>query len=530
MSKPRKSKPQAQATFRRLRGSVARAGKAPKPAPAVARRRPAPAPASNFELVFERIKKILWKDDDCDNELDYAEQISWLLFLRYLDTLEREKQTAARLEGKKFRPLLEQQYRWDAWAAPKKTDGTIDHKTATTGPDLIAFVNNKLFPYLASFKQTALRPDTIEYKVGEIFQSVENKVRSGYNLRRAIDLIDALAFDTQKDKHELSYLYENNLQRMGNAGRNGGQYYTPRPLIRAMIRVIKPVIGERIYDGALGSAGFLCETYEYLLRNPRLTTGQMRLLQQKTLYGREKKGLAFVLGVMNMILHGIEAPNVERRNTLEINVADIQDKERVDVILANPPFGSGEHEQIQYNFDIRSSESALLFMQHFLKMLKAGGRAAVVIKNTFLINTDSATVAVRRLLLSTCDVYAILDCPRGIFAGAGVKTVVLFFTKGRPTRRIWYYQLTPGRTIGKTTPLTDQDLDEFVAFYPKRPPTARSWTVDVDELPAETCDLSVRNPNAPSAASYRETAAILDDLRNLQGKQKELSDHISTWI
>lgn len=232
---------------------------------------------------------------------------------------------------------------------------------------------------------------------------------------------------------------------------------------------------------------------------------------------------------MNMILHGIEAPNIERRNTLEINPNDIQERDRVDVILANPPFGSGELEQVQYNFDIRSSESALLFMQHFLKILKHGGRAGVVIKNTFLINNDAATVAVRKLLLTTCQLHAILDCPRGIFSGAGVKTVVLFFTKGQPTKRIWYYQLQPGRTIGKTTPLTDSDLDTFVATYRSRPPSDRSWTMDISDVNPESYNLAVRNPSAANPGEWRAATEVLTDLRDLQLRQSEFDEVIRSW-
>src|SRR5205085_2032065 len=224
---------------------------------------------------------------------------------------------------------------------------------------------------------------------------------------------------------------------MGNAGRNGGEYYTPRPLIRAIIQVVKPKIGERIYDGAVGSAGFLCEAHDYL-RKGKLSTSQLHTLQTKTFYGKEKKSLAYVIGIMNMILHGIEAPNVIHTNTLSENLADVQEKDRYDVILANPPFGGKERPEIQQNFPIRTGETAFLFLQHFIKHLKAGGRAAIVIKNTFLSNGDA--VALRKELLESCELYAVLDMPGGTFQGAGVKTVVLFFEKGAATRKIWFYQ------------------------------------------------------------------------------------------
>jgi type I restriction enzyme M protein len=250
---------------------------------------------------------------------------------------------------------------------------------------------------------------------------------------------------------------------MGNAGRNGGEYYTPRPLIRAIVQVVQPKLGERIYDGAVGSAGFLCEAYDYLKEtHPKRTTAQDRVLQEHTFYGKEKKSLAYVIAIMNMILHGIEAPNIIHTNTLSENLADIQEKDRFNVVLANPPFGGKERKEVQQNFPIRTGETAFLFLQHFIKMLKAGGGGGVVIKNTFLSNTDNASVSLRKLLLESCNLHTVLDCPGGTFQGAGVKTVVLFFEKGAPTRKVWFYQLDPGRNLGKTNPLNDTDLAEVL--------------------------------------------------------------------
>lgn len=296
---------------------------------------------------------------------------------------------------------------------------------------------------------------------------------------------------------------------MGNAGRNGGEYYTPRPLIRAMIKVTDPKIGETIYDGAVGSAGFLCEAWEYLRRDD-LSASDWATLQRRTFYGQEKKSLAYVLGVMNMILHGIEAPSIRHTNTLTENVMDIQERDRHDIVLANPPFGGGERKEVQQNFPIKSGETAYLFLQHFMRKLRAGGRGAVVIKNTFLSNTDGASVALRKELLESCNLHTVLDCPGGTFQGAGVKTVVLFFEKESKTRSVWYYQLDPGRSLGKTNPLNDEDLKEFVALQPGREDSAQSWTADVADLDAETWDLSVKNPNAPEEAPLREPAEIID--------------------
>ena len=474
-----------------------------------------------FEQSFKNIDDVLWKEAGCTTELDYTEQTSWLLFLKYLDDLEEERSLKAQLEGTSYTFIIDEAHRWSSWAAPKKADGSLDEDQALIGDDLIEYVNGELFPYLTGFKQRATSADTVEYKIGEIFGEIKNKFQSGYSLRDALEYIDELSFGSQEEKHELSELYEAKIKNMGNAGRNGGEYYTPRPLIRTMIQVVKPKIGEKIYDGACGSAGFLCESYDYL-RQGELTTKQLETLQTNTFTGKEKKSLAYVIAIMNMILHGIDAPNIIHTNTLAENLDDIQDKNRFDVILANPPFGGKERKEIQQNFAIKTGETAFLFLQHFIKILKRGGRAAVVIKNTFLSNSDNASKALRQELLTSCNLYAVLDCPGGTFIGAGVKTVVLFFEKGAPTRKIWYYQLDPGRNMGKTNALNDEDLAEFVALQASCAEGEKSWLVDRAAVDGESFDLSVKNPNAPEAAPLREPLVIMEEISALDAESARI--------
>jgi len=478
-----------------------------------------------FTQTFKNIDDVLWKEAGCSSELDYTEQSSWMLFLKYLDDLERERAMRAELEGKSYDFIIDGKYKWSQWAAPKNAKEEFDHDTALTGDDLIDFVDRELFPYLQGFKQRASSPDTIEYKIGEIFGEIKNKFRSGYSLRDALELMDSLKFRSQDQKHELSALYEEKIKNMGNAGRNGGEYYTPRPLIRAMVQVVKPQIGERIYDGACGSAGFLCEAHDYL-RHPKdgrnLTTAQLETLQTKTFYAKEKKSLAYVIAIMNMILHGIDAPNIIHTNTLAENLSDIQEKDRFDVILANPPFGGKERKEVQQNFPIKTGETAFLFLQHFIKSLKAGGRAAVVIKNTFLSNSDNASRALRQELLESCNLHTVLDCPGGTFLGAGVKTVVLFFEKGAPTRSIWYYQLKPGRSLGKTNALNDADLKEFVELQASFADSDKSWSVDVQEIEQAGFDLSVKNPNKEEEAPLRDPEVILNEIDLLDKESAEI--------
>jgi len=468
-----------------------------------------------FEQTFKNIDDILHKDAGCTSELDYTEQSSWLLFLKYLDALEADRALEAELEGKPYNFIIDEPYRWEIWAMPKGGDGKLDHNTAMTGDDLRDFVNNKLFAYLHGFKQRASGPQTIEYKIGEVFGEIKNRIQSGYNLRDVIELVDELRFRSQTEKHELSHLYEAKIKNMGNAGRNGGEYYTPRPLIRAMIKIVAPKIGERVYDGACGSAGFLCEAFDYLQSQPGLTTTDQKMLQTATFYGKEKKSLAYVIAIMNMILHGIEAPNIVHTNTLAENITDIQSKDRFDVILANPPFGGKERKEVQQNFPIKTGETAFLFLQHFIKSLKAGGRAAIVIKNTFLSNTDNASVSLRKLLLESCNLHTVLDCPGGTFLGAGVKTVVLFFEKGAPTRKIWFYQLDVGRNLGKTNPLNDDDLEPFIAAQKTFFDTSRSWSKDVSTVNLSTFDLSVKNPNSGDVVMHRSPQDIMEEIEAL---------------
>jgi len=483
-----------------------------------------------FEQTFKNIDDILHKDAGCTSELDYTEQSSWLLFLKYLDALEREKADEAQLEGKPYTFILGKDYRWERWAAPKTADGRLDHNTAMTGDDLRDFVNGKLFPYLAGFKQRASGPNTIEYKIGEVFSEIKNKIQSGYNLRDVIERVDELSFGSQTEKHELSHLYEAKIKNMGNAGRNGGEYYTPRPLIRAMIKVLDPKIGERIYDGACGSAGFLCEAYDYLSSQHGLTTSDLKTLQTRTFYGKEKKSLAYVIAIMNMILHGIEAPNIVHANTLGENINDIQERDRFDVILANPPFGGKERREVQQNFPIKTGETAFLFLQHFIKSLKAGGRAAIVIKNTFLSNTDNASTSLRKLLLESCNLHTVLDMPGGTFQGAGVKTVVLFFEKGAPTRKVWFYQLNPGRNMGKTNPLSDDDLVDFVEQQRSGADSEQSWSVSVADIASDTYDLSVKNPNGGDEVALRTPQEILDEIAALDAESAEVLAAIRSLV
>ena len=470
---------------------------------------------SLFEQCFKNIDNELRKDGGSSTEMDYIEQTSWLLFLKYLEDLENNKEMEAELNGKTYNRILDKKYTWSEWAYPTNNDGTLDHHRALTGDDLLNFVtrtdnnNPGLFQYLKSFRQKASSADTLEYKIGEIFDKIKCKFQNGYTLRTVINIINGMRFQTSEERHELTGLYEDKIKNMGNSGRNGGEYYTPRPLIRTIIKAVNPKIGDRIYDGACGSAGFLVEAFDYLKNSKELSVDEMDTLQHKTLYGKEYKPLPYIIATMNMILHGVEAPNIIRTDTLSENIMSIQDKDRFDVILANPPFGAATQDSDIQNFPIKTGETAYLFMQHFIKYLKAGGSAGIVIKNTFLSNGDATEV--RRELLQSCNLYAVLDLPAKVFS-AGVKTVILFFRKGEPTKKIWYYQLNLDRNLGKTNPLNERDLADFLDCFNGFKETENSWFVDLKDVDPKTLDLSVKNPNKKDEVEYLSPKEIIAEI------------------
>jgi len=265
-------------------------------------------------------------------------------------------------------------------------------------------------------------------------------------------------------------------------------------------------------------------------KGKKLSVKDVRKLQKDTLFGKEKKSMAFIIGTMNMILHGIEAPNIVHTNSLTENLADMQEKNRFDVCLANPPFGGKERKEVQQNFPIKTGETAFLFLQHFIKMLRAGGRAGIVIKNTFLSNSDNASVSLRKELLESCNLHTVLDLPGGTFTGAGVKTVVLFFEKGKPTKNIWFYQLNLDRNLGKTNPLNENDLAEFVELQKTNADSDNSWTVNIKDVDQTSFDLSVKNPNKDDEVVLREPEEILDEIVRLDSEAAEILESIRELV
>ena len=464
--------------------------------------------ARSAAAIFKALDDKMWKPGGgCSSPLDYMEQSSWLLFLRYLDAREEDRRMECELRGDPYEPALPKPLRWSSWAWPTRPDGSFDYDSAPKGQELIDFVNDTLFPGLEALKDKSSDANSVQYRIGSIFSQLSCRFTDGFLLREVIDLMEPLKFQTEDERHELSVLYEERLAEMGNAGIAGGQYYTPRPLIRTMIRLLDPQIGETFDDSACGSGGFLCEAFAHMRAKAKNDAGAYRTLQERTFTGGEVKSLAYVTAQMNCILHGLESPQIRFGDTLATKIADFGPKDRVDVIGANPPFGAAVNAATKQNFVVQTSETALMFMEYFIAKLKKGGRAAIIIKNTFLSNTDNASVAIRRMLLDKCRLHWILDLPQKVFT-AGVHTVVLFFTKDGPTTDpIHYWQLDlKGETLGKKRPLRESDLASFEEaardFW--RPGGAggspakdasEHWTVDPATLDKKTLDLSVVNPN-----------------------------------
>ncbi|MFY9178957.1 MAG: N-6 DNA methylase [Venatoribacter sp.] len=488
----------------------------------------------SLQQKIDRITDILRRDDGISGAMHYTEQTSWVLFLKFLDDYESEKEDEAVLSGKAYQPVLDDEHRWSNWACPKNADGKLDINKVRTGDDLTDYVNNELFPYLKSFANAAVTgsdPKSFAYKIGAIFQYLDNKVASGHTLREVLDIIDTLNFQSSDEMFELSLVYEGLLQNMGDAGGYAGEFYTPRPVVRAMIKAIDPQAGQTIYDAAAGSCGFLVEAFDHLkAKKSALSTEQWDFIQRDTFFGFEKASLAYVMGMMNMILHGIESPNLFRGNTLTQNIRDIQEKDRYDIILANPPFGGKEKDQIQQNFPIKANATELLFLQHFMKTLKSGGKAAVVVPEGVLFQTNSAFKQVKQELLESFNLHTILSLPAGVFLPySGVKTNVLFFERSGGTSDVWYYECEPEQKLTKNKPITDEHLKEFVELYNSRETTDRSWTVSASKL-AEDYDLSAKNPAKQKDAEHLAPSDILKQIRTKEKLVSGLLDEIEDLL
>ena len=484
-----------------------------------------------MESKINRITDILRRDDGISGAMHYTEQISWVLFLKFLADLEESKAEDAELDGETYTYILNEKYRWQNWAV-LKVDGKKDIINSKSGDDLLDFVNKELFPYLKGFKSITENPKSIKYKIGAIFEFLDNRIANGHTLREVLDIIDEMDFHNQSDLFQLSLIYEKLLKDMGSDGGNSGEFYTPRPLIKVITDVVNPQIGQSIYDPAVGSCGFLIEAYNHIrytdVQNNKqrdLSTDQLKFLNEDTFFGNEKTPLSYVMGVMNMILHGVESPNISKSNTLTKDIRGLEEKDRFDCILANPPFGGKEKEQIQQNFPIKSNATELLFLQHMMNHLKLGGKCGVVIPEGVLFQTNNAFQSVKKDLLERFNVHTILSLPSGVFLPySAVKTNVVFFDRVGSTNDIYYYEVNPPYKLTKNKPINIDHFAEFLDSWESRKITPNSWIVNVNDI--KDFDISAKNPNKNDAIEHKSPIELVENIKLNNALINDLLDEV----
>ena len=488
-----------------------------------------------MESKINRITDILRRDDGISGAMHYTEQISWVLFLKFLADLEESKSEDAELDGETYTYILDEKYRWQNWAV-LKVDGKKDIINSKSGDDLLDFVNKELFPYLKGFKSITENPKSIKYKIGAIFEFLDNRIANGHTLREVLDIIDEMDFHNQSDLFQLSLIYEKLLKDMGSDGGNSGEFYTPRPLIKVITDVINPTIGQTIYDPAVGSCGFLIEAYNHIRytdvqanKQRDLSTDQLKFLNEDTFFGNEKTPLSYVMGVMNMILHGVESPNISKSNTLTKDIRGLEEKDRFDCILANPPFGGKEKEQIQQNFPIKSNATELLFLQHMMNHLKLGGKCGVVIPEGVLFQTNNAFQSVKKDLLERFNVHTILSLPSGVFLPySAVKTNVVFFDRAGSTNDIYYYEVNPPFKLTKNKPINNEHFAEFLDSWETRKITENSWIVNVNDI--KDFDISAKNPNKNETIEHKSPIELVENIKLNNAEINDLMDEIETIL
>jgi type I restriction enzyme M protein len=454
--------------------------------------------------LIKSCRDIMRKDKGLTTDLDRLPMLTWILFLKFIDDMELMREAEAKLEGKRFRPAIEPPYRWRDWAA--NPDGI-------TGDALINFINQEetvrpdgkkgagLFACLRSLQGAngGDRRDVIRI----IFAGTVNRMLNGYLLRDILNKINAVHFTSTEEIYTLGHLYESMLKEMRDAAGENGEFYTPRPLVKFIVTVVNPRLGETILDPAAGTGGFLAEAFEHLKKQCK-TAQDYRRLQRETLYGIEAKPLPYLLCQMNLLLHGVETPNIDPLNALRFPLREIGDKDRVDVVLTNPPFGGEEERGILGNFpeDKQTAETALLFLQLIMRKLRRPpkpGRAAVVVPNGTLFG-DGVCARIKEELIREFKLHTILRLPNGVFSPyTGIPTNVLFFDRSGPTKEVWYYEhpLPEGRkNYTKTQPLQFEEFQSCIDWWKKREENDYAWKVSAEEIIANNCNLDRKNPRA----------------------------------
>ena len=454
----------------------------------------------------------------CAGALQYVPELTWILFLRILDEREAREEAEAEAVGASFTPTLSAPYRWQDWGAPSGTK-RLEWAQGKMG-DTFAFINGDLIPHLKSLekKDSATARQRI---TSEIMSGVERtRIDTERNFLDILDKVNLITDEHIDPTHvfPLSQVYEGLLLKMGEKGNDGGQFFTPREVIRAVVQTVAPVVGETVYDSCGGTGGFLAQSYEFMSEalDMEATPEQIETLKHRTFYGREKENLIYPISLANLVLHGIDEPHIWHGNTLTggsvYGGLFAEAPQQFDVVLTNPPFGGKEGKDAQTHFAYKTGATQVLFLQHVIDSLKAGGRCGIVLDEGVLFrNNETAFVQTKRKLLDECDLWCIVSLPGGVFtaAGAGVKTNLLFFTKGQPTESIWYYDLSDLK-VGKTTPMTMDRFANFFRCLPKREDSDRSWSVTRAEIEAKNYDLKAVNPTAKGEATAHTPDELLD--------------------
>ena len=474
----------------------------------------------------------IMRRSNCAGAMQYVPELTWILFLRIFDEREQQEAEFAQAVAAEFTPSFPPPYRWRDWAAPE--GGKRKELQAGTLGAYLSFVNGELIPFLRGLES---QPNATPRQkvISEIMSGVERvRIDTERNLLDVLDRVQNISAESVDDTHifTLSQVYEGLLLKMGEKGNDGGQFFTPREVIRAMVKTIHPKIGETIYDPGCGTGGFLAQAYEYVRDQlgEGITPEELDKLKRRTVYGREKENLIYPIALANLVLHGVDEPHLWHGNTLtggETYGGLWQDAPSIfDVVLTNPPFGGKEGKEAQTRFAYKTGATQVLFLQHVIDSLKLGGRCGIVLDEGVLFrNNEIAFVQTKRKLLDECELWCIVSLPAGAFvnAGAGVKTNLLFFTKGGPTERVWYYDLSDIK-VGKKTPLTIDRFDEFFHLLAGRGNSERSWTVTRESIDAKNFDLKAVNPHVKADEDTRTPEEILD---LIEAKGREIAEAIA---
>jgi type I restriction enzyme M protein len=503
----------------------------------------------NLSALIGSARKILRKDKGLNGDVDRLPLLTWVMFLKFLDDLEIAHAQEAELDGKPYRSIIEAPYRWRDWAA--REDGV-------TGDELLDFIAQEhayradgswgqgLFAYLRNLAGEGEKGSQREV-IANVFRGVQNRMVSGYLLRDIINKINGIHFSASEEIHTLSHLYESMLREMRDAAGDSGEFYTPRPVVRFMVRVTNPQLGETVLDPACGTGGFLVESFDHLTAQVE-TTEQRHGLQRETLIGQEAKPLPYMLAQMNLLLHGLEAPRIAYGNTLERRITEIGHDERVDVILTNPPFGGEEEAGIKANFppNMQTSETALLFLQYIMRKLRVtgapvkgkkaaerGGRAAVVVPNGTLFG-DGVAAVIKAELLKEFNLHTIVRLPQGVFAPyTDIPANLLFFERGGPTETIWYYELPlpEGRKkYSKTAPLQFEEFAPVLVWWNAREEGPQAWKTSAGEVIAKGCNLDIKNPHAKVGLEHADPRELIASMRGHEAEVMRLLGEIEALV